>query len=56
MKSVVPEAEVDVAGVVEGDAQGIDAVRQLLPAAGDDDLLVGLAVAVGVDDERNLPL
>ena len=30
-------------------------MRQLLPALGDDDLLVGLAVAVDVDDERDLP-
>ena len=51
-----PEAEIDVAGPIEGNAQGVDAVRQLLPAAGDDDFLVGLAVAVGVDDERNLSL
>ena len=51
-----PEPEVDVAGPVEGDSQGVDAVRQLLPPAGDDDLPVGLAVAVDVDDERELAL
>ena len=50
------QPEIDVAGAVEGHSQGIDAMRQLLPSPGDDDLLVGLAVAVDVDDERDLPL
>ena len=46
-------AEVDAAVLrVECDAQAIDLVKALLPAAGDLDLLVGLVVAVGVDDQH----
>ena len=50
------EPEEDVAGLIEGQAQGVDAVWQFLPSLSNDDLVVGLAVTVDIHDERNLAL
>src|SRR5262249_23594701 len=48
------QPEINVSGGVEGDSQGIDTVRQLLPSAGDHFLGVGLAIAINVEDQGDL--
>ena len=45
------KAEVEVAVLVERDAYGVHALRNLLPAGGHDDFLVGLVIAVCIDDQ-----
>ena len=54
---VIRRAEAEVNGTVlrvHGDADGIDALGNFFPALRDDDLFVGDAVAVLVEDERDL--
>ncbi len=51
-----PETEVDVTRLVNRHPQRVDRDRQYVPAGGDDEFLVSLAVPVPVEDQRDLPL
>ena len=49
------EAEIEAAVLgIHRHAHGVHALRDLLPAGGDDDFLIGATVAILVEDQRNL--